>query len=103
MPASEFFREYLTRLQARFAGFRQATVPLHPPTSADTGMLNLPVTVRIPSGKAHQSVDVSDAELFRVIREEERLLLLVGPPGSGKSNLCARVMSRLAETALLPG
>ena len=64
-------------------------------------MLHLPVTLQVRVGKNRRDVD--DAELSQLIQHQQRRMVIVGAPGSGKSNLCARVMTRVAEAALLPG
>jgi hypothetical protein len=99
LPASEFFQEYLTRLQTRFSAFRTATVPFQPPVCADTRILHLPVTLRLTGDDDR---DIPDRDLPALLRQERRLLVF-GEPGSGKSNLCARVTSVVTETALVPG
>jgi len=97
LPASEFFKEYLSQLITRFSKLKATNVALYPPSPGETVLPMIPVTVIVDDHSLGEN-DIVSKLLSPAVG-----LYVEGMPGSGKSTLCRRVISRLAEIAITPG
>jgi len=95
LPPTEFFREYLRRLQRRFEGSRFANDALTPPPHDQRTPPRLPVNVRL-NGELSQLEPSGLADRLLTANR----IFVEGAPGSGKSTLCARLAVELARRAL---
>lgn len=97
LPAAEFFREYLSRLAQRFSSLRTDVFPLAPPSHRNSQHLQIPVHVQ---SLRRDSRKYSVSEFTDLLANRGQYLFVEGPPGSGKSTFCRRVVSELAERCL---
>jgi hypothetical protein len=97
MPKSQFFKEYLERLGARFFSFRYTSDALKAPSSEPV-QPKLPVRVQI-EGADGIADHIGLAELLA----NRARAFVEGAPGSGKSTLSRRVAGVLANRSLQDG
>jgi len=97
LPAAEFFREYLSRLSQRFSSLRTDVFPLAPPSLRNSQHLQIPVHVQSLKRDPRK---YTVSEFTDLLADRGQYLFVEGPPGSGKSTFCRRVVSELAERCL---
>lgn len=97
LPSADFFREYLIRVCERFQKVRLDVAPLLAPESPEVGLLQVPVTAVRLSGSDD---DVGVADFAANLWTGSSYRYVEGSPGSGKSTLCKRVTSALAERSI---
>lgn len=88
LPSAEFFSEYLSKLKARFSYHSQIVKPLSSDEELD---IYLPIT--IVKGIKKLNID----ELTNKIISDQKVMLVEGPPGCGKTTMCSRLTTRLVE------
>lgn len=88
LPSAEFFSEYLSKLKARFSYHSQILKPLSSDEESD---IYLPIT--IVEGLKKFNID----ELTNKVISDQKVILVEGPPGCGKTTMCSRLTTRLVE------
>jgi hypothetical protein len=95
LPANEFFKEYLERIQTRFYELAYTNKALQAPiagTPKETSP-NIPVTVSMDYS------EYTDKELSECLLVGKERIFVVGDAGSGKSTLSRRVLHHTATIA----
>ncbi|MBX4261938.1 NACHT domain-containing protein [Clostridium estertheticum] len=88
LPSAEFFSEYLSKLKGRFSYHSQIIKPLSSDEELD---IYLPIT--IVEGLKKFNID----ELTNKVINDQKVMLIEGPPGCGKTTICSRLTTHLIE------